>query len=152
MTKTLEINRLREDPDCGRTFEVVSPDHQTNFLVNSYVIASKVTILNEAGRASIDIDESMYFHVETTDSNGAHAIISIDSDPQITRTRITIPYESQYTFRDVLNKCGIPEQRSTFKEFKNMPDVELNVKFEDGDSTVTSIDVDDDTFTKESKQ
>lgn len=146
MSKTLEIN---EAESHLYNFEIVTPDHDEAFDVNSYEFLDPFKVLHEAGRASINISNDQFFHIEVTDANDGHAKISVSDKPQPTEHEFVAPYRCGYTFGELVSECGVPDTDQAHKALKYLPTVRVDMTYSDGEVSVEAVEVDGDIFERQ---
>jgi len=146
MTKTIEIiqNDSRFDDD---KYTIVSPDHESEEDVGSYELPDGYSSLTEAGMTTVNIPNDKYYHLER--SHEHHIKVTVKDEPQHEELTVSLPYREAYTFNDLVSELGVPDTDEAYNALRHQPQVSVNLVYEGGETSIDSVEVDGETFTKE---
>lgn len=146
MSKTLEV--FEQKSELAYNYEVVSPDHDERYYVDSVIYPSGGRVLLECGASHFDIEEDEYFHIKEDGDNLVE--ITVEDTPQQDQ-EFSVPYRCSYTSAEIISECGLPNKDSVVEEHRYMPHVILEMVYRsvDGSSEVQSVDVGGEVFTRD---
>ena len=147
MSKTIEIihNDSRFDDD---QYTIVSPDHTSDEDAGGFTLPEDYASLTEDGMTKVDIPHDKYYHLNRPHTN--HVKITVEDEPQHTELELSIPYRESYTFSELVSELGVPDTDEAYNALRHQPQVSVNAVYEGGKVSIESVEVDGETFTRNS--